>query len=242
MKKVLHLANYPLPLLALLFSIFAARCTAGELDLKLLLLTTLTPSGKAEASKTQITKDVSIRLGEPIWIEMVLTNGGAGSPLIIPSLNPAVGCISLYLSQSNNAPERITAARWETRSVYLEPRRLSPGQSISWRTFLFGRLQSSGKHKYLFPTPGTYQLSASYENCVSGLSLHSNTVRVDVDSPIEGWDELQNAGIVDCIEGRSSSLKERSARDATLLDILSRLPVNPYHEWFAGTEGIGRRQ
>jgi hypothetical protein len=153
--------------------------------------------------------------------------------MIFPSLDPAVGCVSFYLQQQPQHAQRVTAARWESRDVFLKAKPFPPGSRLVYETFLFGRMTTNSMHEYLFPQRGEYRLFVRYANCPEGVNIESDPVTIVVGPPVQHWDELKEAGIVDYIEGRSHSDQQLKTRAARIRDVLGKLPTNPYMPWLA---------
>lgn len=206
--------------------LIAAMPAQSELALKLSFLDEpiTRPSNRQSTARPA---DLSvIPYASPLSLRIELINQGADSVELFPSVDPAAGFVTLYLTVGTNPPQRFTTVRWENKDYNIRPRKLGPGEKLVHETFLFGRLNSGGEVEYMFPESGKYQLLAEH-----GSGTHSNPLRFEVSSPPPEWPQLKEAGIVDLIEGRLRSHDELARKTGDILRILEKNPDQPARLW-----------
>lgn len=205
------------------------RAFGEELSLQLFLL--------QEAGPTNF---INIKMGEPVRLLIQLTNQGKHAVRVISRLHPATGSTALVLINPDGSHKYLAIGRWEKMDMYAPDMDLAPNKTLFFETFLYGNMaqREKGIYKYfyLFPEQGNYGLYATFINPPPNhLALTSGVVRIAVGSPIPKWEELQEAGIVDAIEGRSSSDKEAIARQEQLWQILP-ISDHPLLPWIMPAE------
>lgn len=220
-------------------SISSAHSEVRQLMFELTLQEKSVAKRLAPSSPDKGRKSISIALGMPISIRLILANGGNEGIELLPSLDPSFGLVQVYLVSEMGVTERFTVMRWETKDVLVTRRTLRPGERLRYETFLFGRLakgwigREGMKHEYLFHRPGTYQLFARYKSPDPPLELESNRVTIEVEPAMQGWDALKEAQIVALMEGESRTNAEHRQQLARVRGILENLPENPYASWLS---------
>lgn len=157
---------------------------------------------------------------------------------MFPSLDPAAGFLSFWIASDGAAPERISTIRWQIRDIYVRPRPLRPGETLTFETFLFGRLARGLELQYLLPDGGKYRMSALFQSENPRQGVRSNDVEILAQGTLESWDGLVDDGIVDLVEGRerptTGSRDERRAvatRQTQLRERIRNDKAHPLRPW-----------
>ena len=217
---------------ALLCPALPARAVDFDaLSLKLQILKSPISEERTKASEATGVVETTISMGEPLFVRMELINIGTNEVTLMQTLDPAAGVVNLLLENPAKKTYRVTVQRWETKDIVLEPKPFLPGERLVFETFLIGQMQANWRHEYIFPEKGRYQLVAFYNSGTNGVSLQSNPVTIFVGDPIPSWEELKMAGIVDHIEGLSTSDQQVTSRSVRIANILSKALTNPYDAW-----------
>lgn len=191
------------------------RVCAQELALELFLLQEAGPANS-----------INLGMGEPLRLRIQLTNQGKNAARLIPNLDPAAGRVFLQLIKPDGTSETLSTGRWQVRDLYLKEEELAPGKTLACDTFLYGKMmRGMNKHVYLFPEPGNYGLSAKFIGAANQPALTSPVAQIVVGAPVPKWEELQAAGIVEAIDGRSGSDTEQ------LRQIIKGIRNHPLQSW-----------
>ena len=177
----------------------------------------------------------SIRIGEQLPLRLELANEGGQPVEARASVDPAAGFVTLYLSGPgpDAKPQRFTVNRWEIKEIFVKPRVLASGEKVVHETFLYGIMGTNFQVTYLFPQQGDYRLHAVYDSQVPPLHLESEALLIHVGPPIDDWEELKKARLVELMEGRLDSHQKVSASLDKVQSLMSRHAQHPLQTWVA---------
>lgn len=216
--------------------VFSFSTSVGQaLELKLSVIDTPVAAYRAAASADSGSFTKSIALGEPVYVRLELVNDAAQPVELLPSVDPADGFVRFFLVSGDTLDADFTTLRWETRDSYLRSRELPPGERLVHETFLFGKfpsLSNTAALEYIFPGTGTYQLYARYACPTPPVEVASNRITIVVGAPVAQWDKLQEAGIVNRLEGRRLPPAFELQQTETLREIIRSTPASPFKPWF----------
>jgi hypothetical protein len=226
-----------------MMAVFMFSPSGGQaLELKLSLINTPVAGYRAAPSADSSSFTKSIALGEPVYVRLELANNAAQGIELLPSVDPADGFVRFFLVSGDTLDGNFTTLRWETRDSYLRPRELAPGERLVHETFLFGKfpsLSNTAALEYIFPGAGTYQLYAQYACPNPPVEVVSNRVTVVVGPPVAQWDKLQEAGIVNRLEGRRLPPAFEIQQTQMLNEIIGPAAGSPYAPWFLDRPAAG---
>lgn len=189
--------------------------TAAELDFRMGLLAEAELRVKqGQTASPDLVNELDILRGDPVFVQFVLENKGAGASEPTLWLDPRSSPVGVTLRRPDGTEVILgdyIAFHNTTRSRG-SPKPIPPGSMRTCTTFLYlgGYERPEGdspeRSIYLFEDPGRYEISATctvgnpYEAPAGGEPLPTLTagpVVVNVGEPIPGWEALKARGILD---------------------------------------------
>jgi hypothetical protein len=221
--------------------LFTTSIANAQLVLKLTLLEgpIISPQSRRSAEPDQYDKSISI--GEPVFIRIEMYDESLSMTELIPSLDPAVGAVSMQVTDPSGDSSSIICRRWEIADIYIQKRSLEPNEHLFFETYLYGHMKKVAddySHEYLFPFSGIYTMTTQYSMADPQIEVTSNPVSITVGSPLPEWSSLQGAGVVDFMEGRSHTNKVRAEQVLRIGQLSEKIPGHPFKPWLDKASGV----
>jgi len=166
----------------------------------------------AARSDSGITVDRhAIRLGDILGLHLVMSNeADVPSAPVFRGLTEQCQTFQVLVVRPDGTEDLVPSLDGRKRCLPPNPRALRPGESHSLMFFLYRDEPTLDlSEQYVFRQPGTYKIFVRYLHQPLGSEeraraagqaidppLESNQVTIDVGPPIEGWDQLRDAGII----------------------------------------------
>jgi len=124
---------------------------------------------------------------EPLPITFTLSNNTANPIAGHVQINPGTGFVQIYVARDDQPFELFHSADWASSTGVYARDILPPGFQTSVRGYLFyahlAGMDKGERGRYLFESPGTYRLKATFADLDGEATIESNVLTIRVKEP-----------------------------------------------------------